>query len=158
MLREHKQADRVVLDAVLRSFPPVEPVVLKWEFPLWKVDNAADPTAIKSSGDEKQRLRDESGKASIMALVATQPRTEHEVRDSASMGLPRAGASCSSSSRTRAKSASGRRRERTKHVANTFSRSNSHDSQKVVFDGVGTSGTYRPQTGLPTVGRSVCTP
>ena len=38
VLREHEQPNMVVLDAAVRSFPPIEPMTLRWSFPLWLPD------------------------------------------------------------------------------------------------------------------------
>lgn len=43
ILRPHKERDVVVLDAVVRSWPPVEPICLEWSFPLWRVNAELDP-------------------------------------------------------------------------------------------------------------------
>ena len=38
ILREHEEKGAVVLEAAVRSFQPVKPLCLKWEFPLWRRD------------------------------------------------------------------------------------------------------------------------
>jgi hypothetical protein len=35
VLRPHEEPDCVVLDAAVRSWPPIEPRVLRWTFPVW---------------------------------------------------------------------------------------------------------------------------
>lgn len=47
-LREHEQPDAVVLDARVRSFPPIDPLVLRWEYPQWQRDLALDPNELKT--------------------------------------------------------------------------------------------------------------
>lgn len=48
VLRPHSEPDAVVLEAALRSWPPVEPVALRWEWPLWTVDVDLNPAALQS--------------------------------------------------------------------------------------------------------------
>ena len=47
-LREHEVDGCVVMDAKVRSFRPPEPVVLRWEYPLWTRDLSLDPEDLKT--------------------------------------------------------------------------------------------------------------
>lgn len=58
VLRPHVEDGAVVLEAVCRSFPPVEPRVLRWEWPLWKLATDLDPTALKQESAKQQQTRD----------------------------------------------------------------------------------------------------
>lgn len=49
VLRQHQEPDVVVLDAAVRSWEPVEPVCLRWVFPLWDVAEELDPSLISSN-------------------------------------------------------------------------------------------------------------
>lgn len=55
-LREHEDENCVVFDSRVRSFAPVDPLVLRWEYPLWHRDISGDPTALK--GGKRGRNRD----------------------------------------------------------------------------------------------------
>jgi hypothetical protein len=69
ILREHVEDGAVVFDGVVRSFPPVEPVVLRWQFPLWRPDEALDATKLKgklTATEQRQGERDTDG---ILKLV-----------------------------------------------------------------------------------------
>lgn len=48
VLRPHEEPGCIVLDAAVRSWPPVDPCVLRWEFPVWAVDHTADPMQLRS--------------------------------------------------------------------------------------------------------------
>ncbi len=48
VLRPHEQPGAVVLEAVVRSWPPVEPIVLRWQFPVWQPAPDLDPRALRS--------------------------------------------------------------------------------------------------------------
>lgn len=54
VLRPHEEPDCVVLDAAVRSWPPIEPRVLRWTFPVWMPDDSLDPTALRQ---ERPRRR-----------------------------------------------------------------------------------------------------
>ena len=47
VLRPHETDGVVVLDAAVRSWPPVSARCLRWEFPVWKPAPDLDPTALK---------------------------------------------------------------------------------------------------------------
>jgi hypothetical protein len=47
VLRQHELDDVCVLDGAVRSWPPIEPVCLRWTFPVWTPDPSLDPTALK---------------------------------------------------------------------------------------------------------------
>ncbi|HRE83867.1 MAG TPA: AAA family ATPase [Opitutaceae bacterium] len=66
-LTEHEENDMVVLEASLRDFAPLQPLCLRWSFPVWSVDGSADPAKLKKRGgvpekypaaELQKRLRD----------------------------------------------------------------------------------------------------
>jgi hypothetical protein len=46
VLRPHEEDDVVVMEAAVRSWPPVEPRCLRYEFPSWTLAPELDPTAL----------------------------------------------------------------------------------------------------------------
>jgi hypothetical protein len=56
ILRPHEQDDVVVLDAAVRSWPPLLPRCLRWTFPVWTPDDALDPADLRP---ERPRRRKE---------------------------------------------------------------------------------------------------
>jgi AAA domain len=50
ILRPHEEPDLVVADANCRSWPPVAPVCLRWVWPLFQIDETADPKALRETG------------------------------------------------------------------------------------------------------------
>jgi hypothetical protein len=48
ILRAHQEEKVVVLDAAVRSWAPIEPVCLRWSFPVWSVDDQLDPTQLRT--------------------------------------------------------------------------------------------------------------
>jgi hypothetical protein len=47
VLRPHEQDGVVVLDAAVRSWPPIEPRCLRWTFPVWNPADDLDPAALR---------------------------------------------------------------------------------------------------------------
>lgn len=47
ILRPHEQDDVAVLDAAVRSWPPVSPRCLRWTFPVWTPDDSLDPALLR---------------------------------------------------------------------------------------------------------------
>ena len=50
ILRHHEDENHLVLDAAVRSFAPVEPKVLRWQFPLFTSDDDKDAKRLKRKG------------------------------------------------------------------------------------------------------------
>lgn len=48
ILRSHEERDVVVLDAAVRSFPPIEAQCVRWTFPVWQPAPDLDPEDLKS--------------------------------------------------------------------------------------------------------------
>jgi hypothetical protein len=47
VLRPHQQDGVVVLDAAVRSWPPVSPMCLEWVYPVWNPVSGLDPTDLR---------------------------------------------------------------------------------------------------------------
>ena len=52
ILRRHTEENAVVMDAVVRSFPPVMPIGLRWNYPLWNYDMSLDTDALDGKLEE----------------------------------------------------------------------------------------------------------
>ncbi len=55
VLRPHEEPGAVVLDAAVRSWQPVEPLCLRWSFPVWTAAPDLDPTALRPERARRQR-------------------------------------------------------------------------------------------------------
>jgi hypothetical protein len=83
VLRPHEEPDHIVLDAALRSFAPIEPIVLQWCFPLWVTTEGLDPKALKGrkpKSQEVQQERDQEGTIQILAAIRKHPSTPKQLR------------------------------------------------------------------------------
>jgi hypothetical protein len=58
ILRPHEEDNAVVLDAAVRSWPPVKPICLRWDFPTWTPAADLDPADLRS---ERPRRRKPEG-------------------------------------------------------------------------------------------------
>lgn len=55
VLRPHQEDDVVVLDAAVRSWPPLMPRCLRWTFPVWSPVDELDPTQLRSEHPRRAR-------------------------------------------------------------------------------------------------------
>ena len=60
IIRPHEENNVFVLDAVCRSWAPVSPRCLRWDFPTFAVDEQTDPTALKSGRGRNGRADDDA--------------------------------------------------------------------------------------------------
>ncbi|GAB4158961.1 MAG: hypothetical protein Tsb009_36230 [Planctomycetaceae bacterium] len=94
ILREHEEDGHVVLDAAVRSWEPVEPLVLSWQFPLWVPCRDVDPGKLKgrlTKGETRQAERDRDGMESVLKVLraAGKPLTTRNIRDLTGIGADR---------------------------------------------------------------------
>ncbi len=55
VLRPHEEEGVVVLDAAVRSWPPIEPTCLRWSFPVWNADRSLDPADLKNDRPSRKK-------------------------------------------------------------------------------------------------------
>lgn len=83
-LRPHRETDVCVLDGVLRSWPPMEPLCLRWQLPLWTPDCSLDPADLDTgrarrrtaAGSESTAPKPLTVEALVAACVADEPRSQ----------------------------------------------------------------------------------
>lgn len=71
ILRPLKQDNVVLLEAAVRSFSPVEPLALRWEYPLWTPATDIDLTKLdrKTNQGDGQRKKDAAAFQKILATI-----------------------------------------------------------------------------------------
>lgn len=91
VLREHKEPNHIVLEAAVRSFPPVDPVTLRWEWPLWNLAVDVDPSQLATGQAKQQAARDADGFAAIREVLsgADDWMSVRAIREAAGMGVDR---------------------------------------------------------------------
>lgn len=73
-LRQHQEDGAVTLDAAPRSFPPLESVALRWEFPVWRLAPDLDPSDLKpppGSRNASQVDRLDDARRRILTILET---------------------------------------------------------------------------------------
>lgn len=68
VLREHSLHDHAVLDAIVRSWSPVDPVGLRWDYPVWQTADI-DTSDLKQPGKKRSTQVD---------AVVVEPEPERE--------------------------------------------------------------------------------
>ena len=58
ILRPHQEENAVVLEAVTRSWPPLAPICLRWEYPVWNLAPDLDPAALRKDNRKPRRNTD----------------------------------------------------------------------------------------------------
>jgi hypothetical protein len=53
ILRRHEEEDAVVMEAAVRSWPPVPPRCLRWAWPVWMPADDLDPAALRKEGGKR---------------------------------------------------------------------------------------------------------
>ena len=71
VIRPHQQPGLAVLDATLRSFAQVEPMTLRWNWPLWTVADDVEPAlqADRSRSDSRQEAKDSAGVEELRKIL-----------------------------------------------------------------------------------------
>jgi hypothetical protein len=99
VIRPHETDGVAVIEAAVRSWPPVEALAIRWEFPIWSFDAEADPRALRkprdrSTREDKDRRLDEDRQAIVNVLYANRnngPQTKTFIRDAARIRTQRFG-------------------------------------------------------------------
>lgn len=63
VLRPHKEDNAIVLDAAVRSWSPIEPRCLRWDFPVWQPAPDLDPGEIRDGRKRRTPGSDKQVKA-----------------------------------------------------------------------------------------------
>lgn len=72
ILRPHAEDGVVVLEAAVRSFPPVDPIAIRWSYPCWSLAEDVDESQLRrpaSPQDQRQKAKDAEGIAKIVAAM-----------------------------------------------------------------------------------------
>src|SRR5262249_33033377 len=75
----HEQPECFTVDATLRNHPPIEPFVVRWEYPLMSVESTLDPAHLKkSTGAAVKQFRVDE-----LAGILTRPMSAADFRKAA---------------------------------------------------------------------------
>jgi hypothetical protein len=56
ILRPHEETDAVVLDAAVRSWPPIQARCLRWTFPIWQLADDLNPANLRPEKPRKKKV------------------------------------------------------------------------------------------------------
>ena len=96
VLRPHEEPGVVVLDAAVRSFAPIEPVALRWFFPLWQLADGLDTAKLKGRGGRREEIQAEKDREGIQLIrkgftkLGEKPATFSSISREAGMSKERA--------------------------------------------------------------------
>lgn len=102
VLRPHLEPDAVVVEAANRSWAPVSPLCMRWQYPVWNIDTTLDPTQLKPERSRTSRRKDATQKAPaskpppmtnqefVTAFVKREPQVKEAIILAATRsGMPR---------------------------------------------------------------------
>lgn len=55
VMRPHEEDGVVVLDAAVRSWKPIDPICLRWDFPVWNEAHGLDPRLLRPDGPTRRK-------------------------------------------------------------------------------------------------------
>lgn len=92
VLRPHEEPGAVVLEAAVRSWPPIEPLALRWTFPIWSPAAELDPTRLRAekpkrrTGDAGDVPRAEQVQDFVARFITAEPQTRSTILQAATAG------------------------------------------------------------------------
>lgn len=91
VLRPHAEDGLAVLDAAVRTFAPVEPQTIRWDFPLWSAEDGVEAIlkADKTRGDNRQESKDKQSLAELAEIIRQgngAPKTAYDLRKEVGCG------------------------------------------------------------------------
>jgi len=92
VLREHEDGGVFVLDGAVRSFAPVKPLALRWEFPLWTPAEDVDAknlAGLKTRGEQRQSDKDRESMDAIRESLSEGAATARQLREKVGIGKDR---------------------------------------------------------------------
>lgn len=79
VLREHKEADSVTMEAACRSWPRLDKRVIKWSYPLWIMAEHLDPEALAGKKAVSQKPDRMTPKDFAEKYLRPDPRDYHAI-------------------------------------------------------------------------------
>lgn len=76
----HEEDSAFTVEATLRNFTPIEPFVVRWEYPLMRRDGSLDPAKLKQAGGRPKRYT----VATILDVLGTKKMTTKKWLETAS--------------------------------------------------------------------------
>lgn len=96
VIRPHAEEGYAVLEAAVRSFPPMDPVSIRYEHPLWIPCDVEPQVAAKGSREAKQAKLDVETKKTLLTILSKSKRgmTQSQMRTKSPFGASRVERGC----------------------------------------------------------------
>lgn len=65
VMRPHEEDGVVVLDAAVRSWRPINPICLRWDFPVWNEEHGLDPRLLRPDGPTRRKREKAEDKVKV---------------------------------------------------------------------------------------------
>jgi hypothetical protein len=89
VIRPHEDEDCAVMEAALRSWPPLTPVGVRWTYPVWTIDDTIDTGRLLREGRRRPKKEEPEQPAEppvvwdvdsfVAAFLAADPRSEDAI-------------------------------------------------------------------------------
>jgi len=83
ILRPHQEDNVIVLEGESRSNPPIKPICLRWDFPVWRQELGLDPEDLEGIKPARKEVVKKAETMSVEEFVgqyfSQQPRTRDEI-------------------------------------------------------------------------------
>jgi hypothetical protein len=93
VIRPHEDSELCVLEAVCRSFKPVQPKSIRFEWPLWLQSMAEPKLKQPKNGQQRQQetqeAKDADAKNLVLGIIGDKGVTEYQLRNETGFGPPR---------------------------------------------------------------------
>jgi hypothetical protein len=89
VLRAHEEPDVVVLEAAVRSWAPVDPMCLRWQFPIWTPAPDLDPGQLRSERPKRQTSQEpqvppeQEAREFVERFVSAEPKSRTAILENA---------------------------------------------------------------------------
>ena len=93
IIRPHESDGVAVIEAVVRSWAPVEPLAIRYEFPVWRPAPDADPRRLHNPRTRQAAETKDADRQEIVNIIyrQTDPSTKTFLRESVTFGKDRFG-------------------------------------------------------------------
>lgn len=85
-LTPHEQDDCFTMECIVRDFAPIDPLVLRWEYPLFKEDIELNPDDLKQPG-QKAPITDDQVLAQVPTTPTIRGTIEEAIREATGRGF-----------------------------------------------------------------------
>jgi hypothetical protein len=85
ILRAHKEDNAVAVEAAVRSWPPLDPFCLRWQYPVWEPAQDLDPADLRQDNRKKKPEQEQPAETTwtpeqfVSQFLTATPRTMNSI-------------------------------------------------------------------------------